>query len=84
MKLWISNLAPETSDDALREFMRKYTQVEIDSLTRIEGDGSRPGALVEVAGATQALLTEMQHRLHGMYWNQRRLVVQIMSFSDNE
>lgn len=84
MKLWISNLAPETSDDDLRTFMRKYTQVEIDSLTRIEGDGTRPGVLIGIDGASQSLMTEMQHRLHGMYWNQRHLVVQIMSFSDSE
>lgn len=83
MKLWISNLPPETSDDELRAFVRKYTEVEIDSLTRIDGDGSHPGVLIGIDHASEVMLMGMQRRLDRMYWNLHRLSVQVMSFSDN-
>ena len=83
MKLWISNLPPGTSDDDLRAFVRKYTQVDVDSLTHIDGDGSHPGVLIRIDHASETMLIGMQHRLDGMYWNQHRLSVQVMSFSDN-
>ena len=82
MKLWISNLPPNKSDEDLRAFVRKYTEVEVDAMTRIDGDGSRPGVLIEIGGATQLMLLEMHRRLHWMYWDQHQLSVQIMSFSD--
>jgi hypothetical protein len=82
MKLWISNLPPNKSDEEVRAFVRKYTEVEIDAMTRIDGDGSRPGVLIEIDGATQLMLLGMQRRLHRMYWDQHELSVQIMSFAD--
>jgi hypothetical protein len=81
MKLWISNLPPNKSDEDVRAFVRKYTQVEIGAITHIDGDGSRPGALIEIDGATRLMLSGMQRRLHGMYWEQHELTVHIMSFS---
>ena len=51
MKLWISNLPPNKSDENVRAFVRKYTEVEIDAMTRIDGDGSGlirpPSALIQ-------------------------------------
>ncbi|ANB72227.1 hypothetical protein AYM40_07520 [Paraburkholderia phytofirmans OLGA172] len=82
MKLWISNLPPNKSDEDVRAFVRKSTQVEIDAITRIDGDGSRPRVLIEIGGATQLMLQAMQRRLHEMYWDQHEISVHIMSFSD--
>jgi hypothetical protein len=82
MKLWISNLPPNKSDDDVRAFVRKYTEVEIDAMTRIEGDGSRPGLLIDINGATRLTLLAMQRHLHQLYWDQHELAVHIMSFSD--
>jgi hypothetical protein len=82
MKLWISNLPPNKSDEDVRAVVRKYTQVEIDAMTRIDGDGSRPGVLIDIDGATQLMLLAMQQRLHQLYWDQHELAVHIMSFSD--
>jgi hypothetical protein len=39
MKLWIGNLPPNKSDEDVRAFVRKYTEVEIDAMTRIEAMG---------------------------------------------
>lgn len=82
MKLWISNLPPEKSDEDVRAFVRKYTQVEIDAITRIDGGGSRPGVLIEIASATEFLMAGIKHRLDRMYWDEHELAVQIMFFSD--
>jgi hypothetical protein len=82
MKLWISNLPPQKSDEEVRAFVRKYTQVEIDAITRIDGDGSRPGVLVEISGASELMLTGIKYRLDRMYWDQHVLAVHILSFAD--
>jgi hypothetical protein len=82
MKLWISNLPHGKSDEDVRAFVRKYTHAEIDSMTRIDGDGTRPGVLIGVEGANLPMLMAIQHRLHRIYWESRELTVQIMSFAD--
>ena len=75
MKLWIGNVAPGTSDDELREFLKKYGIDTVASIERVEGDGSRPAAVVEVAATPDALMKVTQ-RLNGMFWKGRTLVVQ--------
>jgi len=73
MKLWIGNIAPGTSDDEIRAFVKKYVpDGECVSIERVDGDGSRPGAMVEYAGSVDAAVK----RLHGMYWKERKLIVQ--------
>jgi RNA recognition motif-containing protein len=83
MKLWIGNLPLNKNDEDIRAFVRKYTHVEIVAITRVDGDGSRPGVLIEIGGATQLMLSGMQTRLNQMYWDQHELTVHIMSFSDH-
>jgi hypothetical protein len=79
MKLWIANLDPQTTDDELRAFVRKYTALEVTGITRIPGDGSRPGAMLEFDGSDLAALDRAQRRLHGMYWKNRALTVDVPS-----
>ena len=78
MKLWIGNLAPDTSDDELREFLKKYGIDTVASIERVEGDGSRPAAVVEV-GATPEALMKATQRLNGMFWKGKTLVVQTIT-----
>ncbi|HKA42874.1 MAG TPA: RNA-binding protein [Burkholderiales bacterium] len=78
MKLWIGNLDPATTDEELRQFLAKYSKLEIVSLVRVPGDGSRPGAVLEFGSANSLAVYEAQRRLHGMYWNKRELNVQVM------
>jgi hypothetical protein len=82
MKLWIGNLPPEKSDDDVRAFVRKYTQVEIDAIARIDGDGSRPGVLIEIDGCSELMLTGIKHRLDRIYWDGHELAVHVLSFAD--
>jgi hypothetical protein len=78
MKLWIGNIAPETSDDELRAFLEKYGVPAVISVERVASEGSRPAAMVEVAAAPE-LLTRLTERLNGMYWKGRSLTVQAMT-----
>ena len=78
MKLWIGNLDPKTTDDEIREFVTKYTKLECATLTRVPGDGSRPGVMLDISGATVAQIYEAQLRLDGMHWKNRKLLVSVL------
>ena len=52
MKLWIGNIAPGTSDEEIKELVKKYApELTCTGIERVEGTGSRPGALLEFTGA---------------------------------
>ena len=78
MKLWIGNIAPETTDDELLELVKKYGAVEVTSVERVAEDGSRPAAILEVV-AGQEVLYRLTQRLNGLYWKGRSLTAQSMT-----
>jgi hypothetical protein len=46
-KLWISNFAPESTDEELIALVKKHApELECFKVQRIEADGARPGALL--------------------------------------
>ena len=74
MKLWIGNIAPGTTDDELKAFVKKYApHLECTAVQRIEGDGSRPAAMLEFFEPALGALEQATLRLHGMYWKGREL-----------
>ena len=76
MKLWIGNMASNTSDDEIRAFLKKYApDLEIKAIQRVEGDGTRPGASIEFVDTPYGSVEKISMRLHGMYWKGRELVV---------
>jgi len=76
MKLWIANIAPDTSDEEIREFVTKYApDLECGNIQRVDGDGSRPAALLDCANAPYGLVEKASTRLNGMYWKGRALLV---------
>ena len=77
MKLWLANLDPDTTDDELRELIRKFTKLEIARITRETGDGSRPAAVLEFDEGSGAVLYEAQRRLNGLYWKDRTLTASV-------
>jgi len=77
MKLWLANFDPETTDDELRELVRKYTKLEVARIAREAGDGSRPGAVLEFDEGTREVLYEAQRRLNGLYWKNRTLTASV-------
>jgi len=73
MKLWLGNIDPETTDDELRELVRKYAKLEVSGVVREAGDSSRPGAVLEFAGGDRDALYALERRLNGLYWKNRSL-----------
>jgi len=79
MKLWIGNIAPGTPDELVRELVRKYApDLECTNIQRVEGDGSRPAAVLEFADPPLGKLEAVSMRLNGMFWKERALVVQTL------
>ena len=75
-KLWIGNMAPDTSDEEIRAFLKKYApDLEVKAIQRVDGDGTRPGASIEFTDTPYGSVEKISMRLHGMYWKQRELVV---------
>jgi hypothetical protein len=80
MKLWIGNMAPDTTDDEIRAFVMKYAnELQIKSIQRVDGDGSRPGASIEFVDTPYGSVEKIQLRLHGMHWKGRELFVQTLA-----
>ena len=79
MKLWIGNIAPGTPDDEVCDFVKKYApSLECTKIQRVEGDGSRPAAVLEFADPPLGTLEGVSLRLNGMYWKERSLIVQTL------
>ncbi len=79
MKLWIGNIAPNTPDEEVRALVKKYApELECTTIQRVEGDGSRPAAVLEFANPPLGALEGVSMRLNGMYWKERSLVVQTL------
>jgi hypothetical protein len=74
MRLWIGNIEPGTTDDTLREFIGKYAKgLTVSHIQRIDGDGSRPAALLSFEGDTFESVPTLALRIDGMYWQGRKL-----------
>ena len=74
MKLWIGNIAPGTTDDELKALVKKYAhELDCTGVQRVEGDGSRPAAVLEFADAPLGAVEQVSMRLNGMYWKEREL-----------
>jgi hypothetical protein len=73
--LWIANIEPGTDDEELKAFIRKYAPPELEfaAIERVEGDGSRPAAVIKFNGAQFGSLDNLRLRLDGMYWKGRRI-----------
>jgi hypothetical protein len=80
MKLWIGNIAPETTDDEVREFVTKYAPaLKISDIQRVPGDGSRPAASISFVDTPFGSVEAIAMRLHGMHWKGRELFVQTLA-----
>jgi hypothetical protein len=77
MKLWIGNIAPGTTDEEIRGLLTKYApDLEVKSIQRVEGDGSRPAASIDFVDTPYGSVEKISMRLHGMHWKGRELFVQ--------
>jgi hypothetical protein len=74
-RLWIANIAPGTTDDEIKALVAKYSPetMECIEIQHVEGDGSRPAALMTFMGKKFDTLGVLALRLDGMYWKGRTL-----------
>ena len=77
-KLWIGNIPPQTSDDELKALLVKYGFPPFDGIQHVDGDGSRPAAMVNFEATDAMDLQALQPRVEGLFWKDRRLNVQVM------
>ncbi len=69
MRVWMGNVASGTTDDEIRDFVKKYApNLECTEIQRVEGTGTHPGVMLSFTGATSTELANLALRLHGMYW----------------
>ena len=72
-RLWIGNVPPETTDEELVAFVRKYCEHDAKVVQHVDGDGTRPARVLEFAGAPLGAVDQLALRLAGMYWKERQL-----------
>ena len=73
-RLWLANIEPGTTDDELKEFVKKYApDLECSEIQRMDGDGSRPAALMSFTNKKFDSLGKLKIRLDGLYWKGRKL-----------
>ena len=78
-RLWIANIAPGTSDDELKELVKRYApDLECEAIQREEGTGSRPAALLTLTNRKFDSLGKLSLRLNGLYWKERKLTCSTM------
>jgi hypothetical protein len=64
-KLWLANIAPGTSDEELKAFVRKYSRdVECAEILHVDGDGSRPAVIMSFTGKKFDTLGKLSLRLN--------------------
>ena len=78
-RLWLANIAPGTTDDEIKELVKKYApDLECSEIQRVEGTGSRPAALMSFSNKKFDSLSKLSLRLNGMYWKDRALACSTM------
>jgi RNA recognition motif-containing protein len=74
MRLWIGNMEPGTTDDELKDLVKKYApELECTEIQRVEGGGTHPAAMLSFTGTTSDQLGNLALRLQGMYWKGRSI-----------
>jgi len=73
-RLWLANIAPGTTDDEIKDLVKKYAPgLECSEIQPVEGTGSRPAALMTFPNKRFDSLGKLALRLNGMYWKKRAL-----------
>ena len=73
-RLWIANIAPGTTDEELKELVKRYApELECSEIQRVEGTGSRPAAMMTFTNKRFDSLGKLSLRLNGMFWKERTL-----------
>jgi len=77
-KLWVSNLAPDVTDQDLCDFLVKYGFPQPGEIERIDGASDHPAVTVAFHSKTTSELAELATRVHDVYWRGHALDVQVL------
>lgn len=76
--LFMGNVGLDVADEDIKAFLVKYGFPPFDSIRRVPGDESRPAAVLTFDTVEAELLRRLQPRVHDLFWNNRRIVVQVV------
>ncbi|MDZ7651758.1 MAG: RNA-binding protein [Burkholderiaceae bacterium] len=74
-RLWINNLPPDATEDEVAGLLEKYGFPPFDSLAPVPGE--RLAAVLTFDTVDEDLLRRLQPRLHGVYFREHVLNVQV-------
>ena len=77
-RLLLGNIEDGTTDEEIKEFLEKYGFPPFDEIERMEGDGSRPAALITFEAVDMAALEALKPRIHQVFWKERELSALVM------
>jgi hypothetical protein len=79
-KLLIDNVASGASDEDVRQLLLRYGFPPYDAIEHLPGDGSRTTLLLTFAEASPAALHSLQPRIQNLFWNHRKLDVEVLDW----
>jgi hypothetical protein len=79
-KLLIDNVATGTPDEDVRELLLRYGFPPYDAIEHLPGDGSRTTLMLTFDGASPATLHNLQPRIKNLFWNNRKLDVEVLDW----
>jgi hypothetical protein len=82
--LYVSNVDADVADDDIKAFLIKYGFPPFDGIQQVPGDGFRPAVVLTFDGVEPELLRRLQPRVHDMFWNNRKITVQVMTGRSEE
>lgn len=75
--LWLTNIPDGFTDDDITAFLEKYGFPRCDEITRVPGDGTRPGAVVSFADVDEEVLRHLQPRIDRVFVGNRTIRAQV-------
>jgi hypothetical protein len=79
-KLLIDNVASSASDEDVGQLLLRYGFPPYDAIEHLPGDGSRTCLLLTFADASPAALRSLQPRIQHLFWNDRKLEVEVLDW----
>jgi hypothetical protein len=76
--MMLGNVAMETTDDEIKDFLVKYGFPAFSSIERHEGSGTRPAALIKFENIETTELEKLKGRIHEIQWKGRKISARVV------
>lgn len=77
-RMLLANVATETTDEEIRQFLAKYGFPSYSAIERLPGDGSRPSAMISFDEIDGAALDRLKSRIHEIHWKRRKISARVL------